>query len=246
MNTPTAGVQQAWGDCYRSVLASTVREIVFSPRTFTVDQMTLDLAGVVVDPESMAVSFETNPLPTLSQLTFRIKDVNPRSKVARKQEALQLQQQFQIDVDSFLLFALKENLDFAMWTDEHQAAYESVVRNCLFLYGDGKTPGQVVLTPQTAKPEFQIRVLNAFMASPTMGVASADVQDAFIGYHKTLTSFMGLVLPNALPNPDDVAMLGKLDQQFAQLQGMSQGGPPQGRMMPGAEQGQMPMPQQVM
>lgn len=233
MNTPTAGVQQAWGDCYRAVLAGTVREVVFSPKTFTVDQLTLDLAGVVVDPETMAVSFEQNPLPSLSQLSFKIKDINPRSKVARKQEALQLQQQFQIDADTFMLFALKEGLDFAMWTDEHQSAYESVVRNCLLLFGDGKTPGQVVLTPQTAKPEMQIRVLNSFMAGPTMSVASAEVQDAFINYHKTLMGFMGLVLPNALPNPDDVAMLGRLDQQLAQMQGLQQGPQvPQPGMMP--------------
>lgn len=230
MNTPTAGVQQAWGDCYRSVLAGAVREVVFSPKTFTVDQLTLDLAGVVVDPETMAVSFEQNPLPSLSQLSFKIKDINPRSKVARKQEALQLQQQFQLDPDTFMLFALKEGLDFAMWTDEHQAAYESVVRNCLLLYGDGTTPGQVVLTPQTTKPEMQIRVLNSFMAGPVMAVATAEVQNAFIEYHKTLTSFMGLVLPNALPNPDDMAMLGRLDQQMAQLQGMQQGAP--GPQMP--------------
>lgn len=233
MNTPTAGVQQAWGDCYRAVLAGTVREVVFSPKTFTVDQLTLDLAGVVVDPETMEVSFERNPLPSLAQLSFKIKDINPRSKVARKQEALQLQQQFQLDQDTFMLFALKEGLDFAMWTDEHQSAYESVVRNCLLLFGDGKTPGQVVLTPQTAKPEMQIRVLNSFMASPTMSVASAEVQDAFINYHKTLMGFMGLVMPNALPNPDDVAMLGRLDQQMAQMQGLQQGPQvPQPGMMP--------------
>lgn len=230
MNTPTAGVQAAWGDCYRAVLAGTVREVVYSPKTFTVDQLTLDLAGVVVDPETMAVSFEQNPLPSLGQLSFKIKDINPRSKVARKQEALQLQQQFQIDPDTFMLFALKEGLDFAMWTDEHQSAYESVVRNCLLLYGDGKSPGQVVLTPQTTKPEMQIRVLNSFMAGPTMAVASAEVQNAFIEYHKTLMSFMGLVLPNALPNPDDMAMLGQLDQQMAQLQGLQQGAP--GPQMP--------------
>lgn len=223
MNTPTAGVQQAWGDCYRAVLAGTVREVVFSPKTFTVDQLTLDLAGVVVDPESMAVSFEQNPLPSLGQLSFKIKDINPRSKVARKQEALQMQQQFQLDQDTFMLFALKEGLDFALWSDEHQSAYESVVRNCLLLFGDGKTPGQVVLTPQTTKPEMQIRVLNSFMASPTMAVSSAEVQNAFIEYHKTLMGFMGLVLPNALPNPDDMAMLGKLDQQMAQMQGLQQG-----------------------
>lgn len=227
MSTPTSGLQQAWGDCYRSILASTVREIVFAPQTFTVDQLTLDLAGVVVDPETMAVSFEKNPIPTLSQLVFKFKDINPKSKVARKQEALQLQQQFQIDPDTFILFALKEGLDFAMWTDEHQSAYEMVVRNCLLLYGDGKAPGQVVLTPQTSKPELQLRVLMSFMASPTMSMATAEVQDAFIEYHKTLMSFMGMVPPNAMPNPDDLAMISMLDKQMQQMQGPQQGGPPQ-------------------
>ena len=106
------------------------------------------------------------------------------------------------------------------------------MRNCLLLYGDGKSPGQVVLTPQTSKPEMQIRVLNSFMAGPTMAVASAEVQNAFIEYHKTMMGFMGLVLPNALPNPDDVAMLGRLDQQMAQMQGMQQG--PQMPQMQGA------------
>jgi len=124
-----------------------------------------------------------------------------------------------------MLFALKEGLDFAMWSDEHQSAYESVVRNCLLLYGDGKSPGQLILTPQTVKPEFQIRVLNSFMASPIMALAEASVQNAFIEYHKTLVGFMGLVLPNALPNPDDMAMLSKLDQQMAQM-GSMQGGAP--------------------
>jgi hypothetical protein len=95
------------------------------------------------------------------------------------------------------------------------------------LYGDGKTPGQIIVTPQTSKPDMQIRVLNAFMAGPTMAVAEAAVQDAFISYHKTLMGFMGLVLPNALPNPDDMAMLGQLDQQMAQMQGGPQGGQPQ-------------------
>jgi len=81
--------------------------------------------------------------------------------------------------------------------------------------------------------QLEIRVLNSFMASPTMGVASAEVQNAFIDYHKTMMSFMGLVLPNALPNPDDVAMLGRLDQQMAQIQGIQQGAPgPQMPMAP--------------
>ena len=119
-----------------------------------------------------------------------------------------------------------------MWSDEHQSAYESVVRNCLLLYGDGKSPGQLVLTPQTVKPEFQIRVLNAFMASPVMALAEAPVQNAFIEYHKTLVGFMGLVLPNALPNPDDMAMLSKLDQQMAQMGGMQGGAPAPQLAMP--------------
>ena len=232
MTSPTQGIQKAFGDMYRSLVANASREISLSPRAIPVQRLTVDLAGAIIDPKTLEVSFTDNPLPNVSRLAFGIRQRNPRSEVARKQEALELQQRLQIDPDTFILFAMKEGLDFAMWTDEHQSAYETVVRNVILLYSDGQTPGQVILVPEQAKPELQVRVLNAFMGGPMMMVASPEVQNQFTRYKQTLIEFMGLSLPEAVPNPDDLAMLTRIDEQLAR----AKGGPPQQN---GADNGQV-------
>jgi hypothetical protein len=215
MTTPSRGIQKIFGECYRALVGNATREVMLSPRAIPVGHLTIDLAGAVIDPDTLEVTFRNNPLPNISKLSFGVKQTHPRSEVARKQEAIQLQQLFGIDPDTFLLFAMKEGLDFAMWSDEHQSAYEMIVRNIIFLYGDGQSPGKIVVVPQMSKPELQLRVLNSFMGGPIMAASTVQVQNEFIVYHKTLMEFMGLVLPAAVPNPDDLALLNRIDQQAA-------------------------------
>jgi hypothetical protein len=218
ITTPTHGLQRAFGTMYRAMGQAGARALTASPRALPVERLTPDLAGAVIAPVSMKVSFTHNPLPNVTRLQFTVKQIHPRSGVARKQEALELQQRLGIDPDSFILFALKEGLDFALWTDEHSTAYESIVRNILIVFGDGETPGQVILTPQTSKPEFQLRVLMAFMNGPIMSLASVEVINAFQAYHDTLMQFTGMVLPEAVPNPDDIAIYAEAQQALVQGQ----------------------------
>jgi hypothetical protein len=207
MSTPTRGMERAFGQCYRATLSAISRSVAFQPRTIPVTKLTLDLAGAIINSKDGTVSFQENPVPSLTNLRIGIKEVNPKSVTARKSEALELLQMGITDPDSFKLYALKEGIDFAFWMDEEEAAYQSVVRNCLILFGDGEVPGEVVLTPHTAKPEFQLRVLMSFLASPTMLLASSEVQDEFMKYRQFLFDAMGMTLPEAVPNPDDMALL---------------------------------------
>ena len=131
-----------------------------------------------------------------------------------------------MDPDGLKLFALKEGLDFAIWMDENQSAYELVVQNILTLYGDGTQPGQIIITPHTSSPEFQIRVLSGFMSSPQMAKADPDVINEFKKYRESLMRFMGRTLPKTVPNPDNLA---------AMMEGMPQQQQPQ--MMPPQMQG---------
>lgn len=212
MSSPTFGISQAFGNAYRAIVSDASREIMLSPAPLPVGRLTTDLAGAVIDPVTMEVNFENNPLPNVSKLSFGIRQRHPRSEVARKQEALQMQERFQLDLDTFLLFSMKESLDFAMWSDEHQSAFEMVTRNILILYGDGESPGEIMITPDNSKPEFQMRVLVAFMSGPLLSVASVEVQNAFITFRHTLLDFSGLSLPQALPNPEDLAILTQIEQ----------------------------------
>ena len=213
MTNPTMGVVQAFGKMYRSMVANASRELVLKPRPIPVKAFDLNLAGAVLDFDSSQISFENNPIPNVAHLTFAVKQVNPRSEVVRKQEALQMLQSGLMDPDGFKLFALKEGLDFAMWIDEDQAGYEQVVQNILTLYGNGTDAGQVVITPHTSRPELQLRVLSSFMSSPLMTKADPLVVDEFKKYRESLIQFMGASLPAMVPNPDSAAMFAEQPPQ---------------------------------
>ena len=213
MTNPTMGVVQAFGKMYRSMVSNASRELVLKPRPIPVQAFDLNLAGSVIDFESSQISFEQNPIPNVAHLTFAVKQINPRSEVVRKQEALQMLQSGLTDPDGFKLFALKEGLDFAMWIDEDQASYEQVVQNILTLYGNGTDAGQVIITPHTSRPELQLRVLSSFMSGPLMTKADPLVVDEFKKYRESLLQFMGSSLPAMVPNPDSAAMFAEQPPQ---------------------------------
>lgn len=244
MTNPTRGVTAAWGQMYRSLCARTADQLRLSPRPIPVTRLTEDLAGAVITPADNSVSFPDNPLPDCSRLSFSIKESSPKSKVGRKQEALELFREGLTDPDAFKIFALREGLDFAMWIGEEQSAYETTVRNCLLVYGDGEAPGQAIITPYMARPDFQVRVLNAFMSHPRMAMASVEVQDAFADYRDALLQMQGLAPVQGLtPNPDDFA--SSLPTANPAL--LAQGGPPPAMMTGGGSPASMqvapPMPQ---
>lgn len=208
LTTPTLGVVRAWGQMYKSATQKALAQLTGSRRALPVGALTVDLAGAIIDPNSNSVSFGNNPLPDISRLTFTVRDVSPRSTVARKQEAIDLWMKgINQDPMAFRLFALKEDLDFAMWMDDDSGAYEMGVRAILTVFNDGQEPGQLILTPHTTRPELVIRLWSAFMCSPVMQAASPAVINAFKLGRETLIGYMGLTLPNAIPNMDDAAML---------------------------------------
>lgn len=206
MTSPTRGTVQAWGAMWRAVTGEAAQMLQLDPdASVPVVDMTVDLAGAVIDMERGTMSFRSNPLPNIAQLGFSVRHTNPRSEVARKQEALELLKVQFHDADAVRLLGLKEGLDFATWSDEDRSAYEQAVRNILSVYGDGMTPGGFWTTPHTSRPDFQLRVVNAFMSGPHLEQASKSVVDALIAYRETLISYLGQTLPNSIPNADDLA-----------------------------------------
>ena len=226
MTNPSMGIQRAFGNMYRSLSAQAVAEIVKFPRTIPITNVTLDLAGAVIDVENSTVSFEKNPIPDIGHLNFTVKQINPRSEVARKEEAMGLLKSGLTDPIGFKIFALKEGLDFAMWMDEEKGAFETIVLHILQLYGNGQDPGQVVLTQHMLRPDVQMRVLGGFMTSPILSVASAEVKDEFRKFRDTMLQFMGQTLPQQVPTPDEAAAMGMQQPQPGQQQQM----PPEGMM----------------
>jgi len=232
MTNPSRGIQNGFGTLYRSVVAKASRALVESPRPLPVTRLTLDLAGAVIDADGETVSFPENPLPNVSRLQFGTRETSPRSVTARKMEAMELQKALQIGPDRFSLFAVSEGLDFAFWFEDRQAAYEAIVLDVLVLYGDGVTPGQLIGVPQTYNPEFQLMVLDRFMQSVAFRRASPEVVNEFLDYRAFLVEQTGMILPSAVPNPDDAALMRQVEmaQGAAVEEGlgpMAAGGRPQ-------------------
>ena len=226
MTNPSMGLQRAFGNMYRSLTAQAVTEIVKFPRTIPVNNINLDLAGAVIDLENSTVSFEKNPIPDIGHLNFSVKEINPRSEVARKEEALNLLKAGLTDPIAFKIFALKEGLDFAIWMDEEKGAFETIVMHILQLYGNGQDPGQTILTQHMLRPDVQMRVLGGFMTSPILTIASSQVKDEFRKFRDTMLQFMGQTLPQQIPTPEEAAAMGMQQPQPGQQQQM----PPQGMM----------------
>jgi hypothetical protein len=225
MTRPSFGIRQCFSDAYRGVGVQLTRGLASSPRAIPVGRLTLDLAGAVIDPRTSSVSFTSNPIPDLSRLSFSVNEVNPRSSSARKGEALDLLEKGITDPQAFTIFAITEGIDFAMWMEEDKAAVETVIRDVLTVFGDGESPGEVTLSPYCVKPDVQLRILSSFMARPVFRLASVEVQDALADYRDALLQLSGRVLPEAVPNPDDAAMLS---QMAPAMGGMAPSSPPQG------------------
>lgn len=241
MVTCSRSSERAWGELWRATLSSAAQKITNTDKALPVKTLTPDLAGAIIDSESGSVSFRENPVPVVSHLRFSIRDISPKSALVRKQEAMEM-----LAIPGFddplrlIILSLEEGLDLPTWLEEERNAYEAVVRNILVLYGDGVSPTQpVIVTPHTAAPNLQLRVLSAFMASPKMQVASPAVQDEFLRYRDFLLEASGVVLPNDMPNPDDImAMASPAEAMMMQQGGPSPMGPQPG---PGMGAGSMPM-----
>ena len=222
-NTPITNLSRAWGQVYKYCVSQAVTSLINSPRAIPISNITLDLAGVVVDFDAGTVSFKDNPLPDLLQIRFAPRARTLRSPAIRKREALDMASMKadfgQPDWDGLLLLAFDEGLDLAIYSKGEQAAYESVQMNIIRIYGDGQTSGQIVITPHTTRPDLQLRVLEGFMASRIVQVASPNVVNALIDYRETLLFFMQEILPEHVPDPFDAALLDQVRQAQLSQQG---------------------------
>lgn len=206
MTTTTGNVVTCWGDAWKALVQKATFDVVGTQQSLPVSNMSLDLAGAVI--ENGMISFPRNPIPDLSMVSFTVRSVSPKNTVARKEELLRLWQMgVEQDPVSFKLAAHREGFDFPIWMEEEKAAYDMAVQSILQVVGDGETPGQLVVTPYTSRPEIFLRVFNGFLTGPLSQKMSVPVINALGELRDTMISFMGMVLPAAIPNPDDAAML---------------------------------------
>lgn len=225
MTTATTNLTAAFSTIYRSMLIDTVAMLLESPRPIPVSRLTLDLAGVTIDIDTMQVQFNDNPLPNVNLLTVGLSEGSPQNPLVAKMEAVELLKLGVNDPASFKRYCIKNGIEIASDVEGDKAAQETAVIRILSLFNDGVSPGEVTLTQYNTRPDVELSLLSDFLPSPIVQFASPDVQDALGDYRDALIQFSGRTLPEAVPSPVDMAMLQSGQQ------------PP----MPGGMPSQLPM-----
>lgn len=192
-----------------------VRRLFSSPRALKPNQLSLDLAGVKINPDDGSVSFDmnaaSNPLPDVGRIAVGIEQAIIGSQTTRKQEAVELWG-LHADETKFVLTVIREGLDPAMDLGMERAAYDTIVRDILMLYQDGLTPGMAVPNEYSSKPTLQLRVLDEFMAGPVYRAASEEVRNAFEQYRTHLLEWSQGILPEQVPSPYEAPIAGRIGQ----------------------------------
>lgn len=211
ITVPAAAVGRAFGGVYRYCASRALAELVESPRPLPVGRISLDLVGAVIDVErNLMLMGPSTRMPDITRLRFTIRREDVATMGARKVEAMQLLQAGVKDRIDFLLYVVREGLEFAMVLDQERAAYESVVSNILAIVRDGETPGRAFLNPHMEYPEFQLRVLDAFLQSPVVRNFSAAVVNALLDYRELLLQWHGRMVPQMIPDPYTMGLMQQL------------------------------------
>ena len=191
------------------------------------------VAGVVINPTSGKLDREKNAVPTKDQVTITIRSAMPESPEQDKAEldhALELKI---ITPREYGILARKMGLNLPVGNEIEWQNHRTAVLENLLLFGDGITPGKILLRENDLHAE-HLLTLDAFMARPEFRWASDAIRDAFDQHREEHTARMG-GYPDQLPYPEDQA-----EQQDAggglppEIQAMMGGETNQGMQPPGA------------
>ncbi|MFN7302808.1 MAG: hypothetical protein ACK5U7_15150 [Bacteroidota bacterium] len=224
--TGTTNLTAACAVVYRSMLIDAASMLLTSPRPIPVSRLTLDLAGVSIDTDTMQVQFNDNPLPNVNLLTVDLTEGSPQNPLVAKMEAVELLKLGVNTPESFKRYCIKQGIDLAADIDGEKAAQETAVIRILTIFNDGKSPGEVVLTQYNTRPDVELALLSDFLPSPVVQFASPDVQNALGDYRDALIQFSGRTLPEAVPSPVDMATLNQGPMNPLQSAGGAVGAPP--------------------
>jgi hypothetical protein len=180
------------------------------------------LVGVVLDGATGKISLDKNSIPHPTQVTVLVKSQMPRSIAQRKSEMMQMLQSGLITPREFRRINMVEGLDFPQGSRAEYENWRKAVLNNIIQFGDGMTPGDVIISMEADNPEIQLEAVQDFMAKPEFTLASPEVRTAFEKRKQTYAQMLGQY-PQQLPYPEQAAEIQ--DQVMPdQGEGQEQGG----------------------
>ena len=216
MTVPIGNMQMAYSTVYRAASTDLNRLAAKSDRAVPVNQLSLDLAGAVIDFDDRTVTLTKRAIPDNTRLAFGMRGSSTASPTLKKQEAYLNQERGRIDIVELRLYLIEEGIESAMYLRGDRGAVQRINEDILRLYNDGETlPEQPVMpSPATSRPHIQLIVFDAFLSGVEFQRASVPIREAFYAYREQLQTFSGNVLPGQTP---DVQGATLEQEQQAQL-----------------------------
>jgi len=222
--SPTAkNIAEGVEGCYRSLLRI-LKDMWDDQKVVNVSSLDDSLAGIVLDADAGTLSLSKNAIPMPEEVTIKIASEIPVSRTKDEAELKEALKAGRITIDEFNWTVRKKGLNIPVGDEIGWQNYRRAMLNNILLFGDGETPGKIVISPHDLH-RIHIQVMQSFMARPEFFSADGRVRQAFDDAMMERKGQMGM-FPDALPYPEDTAaaMMGQPPQGDIS---MMQGGSPQ-------------------
>lgn len=200
--SPTAkNIAEGVSGVYRALLRI-LKDSWTDQKVVNISNLDDSLAGIVLDTESGTLSLSQNAIPYPDEVTITIASEVPESPEQQKQELKEAYKDARLTLDEFSFEVRKRGLNIPVGQEARWQSYRRSMLENILLFGDGKTPGEVIVGPNDVH-DVHLATLLAFVARPEYYASSAKVRNAFQKHIDEHKYSMG-AMPEAMPYAEDV------------------------------------------
>lgn len=203
--SPTAkNVAEAISGVYRAMLGI-CRDLWPPEKVINISNLDDSLAGIAFDMETGEINLSRNAIPSPDEVNINVASEVPISKEQQKLELKEALEKQIITLDEYSFKVRELGLTSPVGNDVAWQNYRRAKLENLALFGDGETPGKVIVSERDLHP-IHLSVLNAFIARPEFYAASTTVRDAFIQHFDEHNIGLG-ILPEGMESMEDAAAM---------------------------------------
>lgn len=203
--SPTAkNVAAAISGVYRAMLGI-CKDIWPASKVVSISNLDDSLAGINMDMSTGEVNLSKNAIPSPDEVNINVASEVPVSKEQQKLELKEALDKQRITLNEYSFQVREKGLDSVVGNEVAWQNYRRAKLENLSLFGDGETPGKVIVSERDMHPIHK-EVLSAFMARPEFYAASQKVRDKFVEHDEEHDVGLG-IFPEEMPSMDDAAEL---------------------------------------
>lgn len=203
--SPTAkNVAEAVSGVYRAMLGI-CKDLWPAEKVVNISNLDDSLAGIAFDMNTGEINLARNAIPSPDEVNINVASEVPISKEQQKLELKESLKEGILTLDEFSFKVRELGLNYPVGNEQAWQNYRRAKLENLALFGDGKTPGKVIVSERDM-PLIHKSVLGAFMARPEYYAASPRVRNAFVKHDEEHDNVLGN-FPEQMPLMEDAAAM---------------------------------------